>query len=240
MGAIAKAMQDVRQRIATAAASARRAPDSVHLLAVSKTFPASAVIEAYRAGQTAFGESYVQEALAKIAEVKAVLGSQAGLEWHFIGPIQSNKTRSIAEHFDWVHSVDRLKIAERLAATRPAGRPPLNVCLQVNIGGEASKGGVAPHEAIALARRIAALPGLRLRGLMTIPRPTPDVAGQRAQFRQLRELFDQARAGGLALDTLSMGMSDDLEAAIMEGATWVRVGSAIFGARTRKTTEGKT
>lgn len=260
MGAIAKAMQDVRQRIAAAVATAQRAPDSVRLLAVSKTFPAAAVIEAHQAGQTAFGESYVQEAVAKIAEVHALLASgiepdasnhSAGiaspsgpllrpLEWHFIGPIQSNKTRPIAEQFDWVHSVDRLKIAERLAAARPAGRPPLNVCLQVNIGDEASKGGVAPDEAIALAHQIAALPGLRLRGLMAIPRPTADVTEQRAQFRQLRELFDRARAEGLALDTLSMGMSDDLEAAIMEGSTLVRVGSAIFGARARKTTEGKT
>ncbi|TCS72173.1 hypothetical protein EDC61_10688 [Sulfuritortus calidifontis] len=240
MGAIAKAMQDVRQRIAAAVATAQRAPDSVRLLAVSKTFPAAAVIEAHQAGQTAFGESYVQEAVAKIAEVSAALGAHTALEWHFIGPIQSNKTRPIAEQFDWVHSVDRLKIAERLAAARPAGRPPLNVCLQVNIGDEASKGGVAPDEAIALAHRIAALPGLWLRGLMAIPRPTTDVAEQRAQFRQLRELFDRARAEGLALDTLSMGMSDDLEAAIMEGSTLVRVGSAIFGARAKKTTEGKT
>ncbi len=236
MGAIAKALQDVRRRIATAASAARRAPDSVHLLAVSKTFPASAVIEAHAAGQTAFGESYVQEALEKIAEVQALLGAADSLEWHFIGPIQSNKTRPIAERFAWVHSVDRLKIAERLAAARPAGRPALNVCIQVNIGDEASKGGVAPAGAIDLAQRVAALPGLKLRGLMTIPRPCDDLAEQRAQFRQLRELFDRARAAGLALDNLSMGMSDDLEAAIMEGATLVRVGSAIFGARKTKET----
>jgi pyridoxal phosphate enzyme (YggS family) len=236
MGAIAKAMQDVRQRIAAAAAAAQRTPDSVRLLAVSKTFPAAAVIEAYRTGQTAFGESYVQEAVEKIAEVHALLGAADALEWHFIGPIQSNKTRPIAERFDWVHSVDRLKIAERLAAARPTGRPPLNICLQVNIGGEVSKGGAAPNEAIALAREIAALPGLRLRGLMAIPRPTTDIAEQRAQFRQLRELFDQAKSQGLDVDTLSMGMSDDLEAAIMEGATLVRVGSAIFGARKKKET----
>ncbi|NWG86093.1 MAG: YggS family pyridoxal phosphate-dependent enzyme [Hydrogenophilaceae bacterium] len=257
MGAIAKAMQDVHRRIAAAVSAAQRLPDSVHLLAVSKTFPAAAVIEAYRAGQTAFGESYVQEAVEKIAEVHALLASgiepatnnhSAGvaspsgpllrpLEWHFIGPIQSNKTRPIAEQFDWVHSVDRLKIAERLAQARPAGRPPLNVCVQVNIGDEQSKGGVPPSEALSLARQIAALPGLKLRGFMTIPRPTDDVAGQRAQFRQLHELFDRARAEGLAVDTLSMGMSDDLEAAIMEGATIVRIGSAIFGAR-GKTKEG--
>lgn len=226
MGAIAKAMQDVRLRITAATASARRTSDSVCLLAVSKTFPAEAVREAHAASQRAFGESYVQEAVEKIA-----LLADLPLEWHFVGPIQSNKTRPIAEHFAWVHSIDRLKIAERLSAARPDDMPPLNVCLQINIGDEASKGGTAPHEAIALARQIAALPKLKLRGFMTIPRPTEDAAEQRAQFRQLRELFERARAEGLDIDTLSMGMSDDLEAAIMEGATIVRVGSAIFGAR---------
>ena len=228
MGAIAKAMQDVRLRIADATVSARRASDSVRLLAVSKTFPAEAVREAHASGQTAFGESYVQEAVEKIA-----LLDDLPLEWHFIGPIQSNKTRPIAEHFAWVHSVDRLKIAERLSAARPGAMPPLNLCLQINIGDEASKGGAAPHEAIALARQIAGLPRLKLRGFMAIPRPTEDAAQQCAQFRQLRELFDKARAEGLDIDTLSMGMSDDLEAAIMEGATIVRVGSAIFGARNK-------
>ncbi len=234
MGAIAEALQDIHRRIDDALAAAGRPATATRLLAVSKTFPAEAIRAAHAAGQTAFGESYVQEALAKIAQL-----AEHELEWHFIGPIQSNKTRPIAEHFAWVHSVDRFKIAERLSAARPAELPPLNVCLQVNIGGEASKGGAMPAEAIALAARIAALPGLKLRGFMTIPRPTEDRAAQRAQFRQLRVLFEQARAAGLAIDTLSMGMSDDLEAAIMEGATIVRVGSAIFGARSKTTTEGQ-
>lgn len=228
MGGIEEALQDTRRRIATALAVAGRAAPDVRLLAVSKTFPAAAVRAAHAAGQTAFGESYVQEALNKIEQL-----AELDLEWHFIGPIQSNKTRLIAEHFDWVHSVDRLKIAERLSSARPNTLPPLNVCVQVNIGDETSKGGVAPGQAIALARQVAALPGLKLRGFMAIPRPSQALAEQRAQFRQLRELFEQAQATGLGLDTLSMGMSDDLEAAIMEGATIVRVGSAIFGARSK-------
>ncbi len=235
MGAIAEALQDIHRRIDDALAASGRPATAAHLLAVSKTFPAEAIRAAHAAGQTAFGESYVQEALTKIAQL-----ADLELEWHFIGPIQSNKTRPIAEHFAWAHSVDRLKIAERLSAARPPGLPPLNVCLQVNIGGEASKGGAMPAEAIALAAQVAALPGLKLRGFMTIPRPTEEFEAQRAQFRQLRVLFDQARAAGLAVDTLSMGMSDDLEAAIMEGATIVRVGSAIFGARRTTTTEGQT
>jgi len=202
----------------------------VSLLAVSKTFGPDSVREAHAAGQTAFGENYVQEALAKI---EALAELRAQLQWHFIGPLQSNKTRPVAEAFDWVHSVDRLKIAERLAAQRPAGLPALNVCLQVNVSGEASKGGVAPAELPALAAAVAALaPGqLRLRGLMSIPEPTDDVRQQRAAHRQLRELLEALRQQGLVLDTLSMGMSADLEAAIAEGSTIVRIGTAIFGAR---------
>lgn len=229
MGGIAAAMQAVRRRIASACAVAGRPPDAVRLLAVSKTFPPEAVREAWACGQTAFGESYVQEALAKQAAL-----ADLALEWHFIGPIQSNKTRAIAGHFDWVHGIDRLKIAERLSAARPDDLPPLNCCVQVNVGGEASKAGVAPAEAVPLARQVAGLPRLRLRGFMTIPRPCADPAGQRDQFRQLRLVFEAARSAGLDVDTLSMGMSEDLESAILEGATVVRIGSAIFGARERK------
>ncbi len=230
MGNIAAALQAVHRRMAAALAEAGRAPEAARLLAVSKTFPAEAVREAWAAGQRAFGESYVQEALAKIEAL-----ADLAIEWHFIGPVQSNKTRALAERFAWVHGVDRMKIAERLAAARPAGLPPLDVCVQVNIGGEASKGGVEPGAALALAREVARLPGLRLRGFMAIPPPTADFAAQRAQFAELRRLFEQARAAGLDVDTLSMGMSDDLEAAILEGATLVRVGSAIFGARSKTT-----
>jgi pyridoxal phosphate enzyme (YggS family) len=202
----------------------------VSLLAVSKTFGPDSVREAHAAGQTAFGENYVQEALAKI---EALAELRAQLQWHFIGPLQSNKTRPVAEAFDWVHSVDRLKIAERLAAQRPAGLPPLNICLQVNVSGEASKGGVAPAELPALAAAVAALAPeqLRLRGLMSIPEPTDDARQQRAAHRQLRELLEALCQQGLVLDTLSMGMSADLEAAIAEGSTIVRIGTAIFGAR---------
>lgn len=224
MGAIAAGLQVCRARIARACAEAGRAPDSVRLLAVSKTFPAEAVRAAWQAGQTAFGESYLQEALAKLDEL-----ADLPIEWHFIGPIQSNKTRPIAERFAWVHGVDRLKIAERLAEARPAGLPDLNVCIQVNVSGEASKHGVAPAQALALAGAVAGLPRLCLRGFMAIPRETDDAAEQRAQFARLRGLFEQA--GDLGLDTLSMGMSGDLEAAVLEGATIVRVGSAIFGKR---------
>ena len=219
-------LQAVRQRIAQACAQAGRAPATVHLLAVSKTWPVAALQEAAAAGQQAFGESYVQEALPKIAALAPL-----GLEWHFIGPLQSNKTRQVAEHFAWVHSVERLKIAERLSAQRPAALPPLNVCVEVNVSGEESKGGCAPDEAPALCRAVAALPGLRLRGLMAIPEPTADASLARRRFAALRELRDAINADGLALDTLSMGMSHDLEAAIMEGATLVRVGTAIFGER---------
>ena len=228
MGSIGNNLQEVKRRIDAACVAARRPANSVTLLAVSKTKPESAVREALAAGQHAFGENYVQEGLAKIA---ALADLRAQIEWHLVGPLQSNKTRLVAEAFDWVHSVDRLKIAERLAAQRPAGLPPLNVCLQINISGEASKSGLAAQELPAVAVAVAALPGLRLRGLMAIPEPTGDPAAQRGPHRALRELFEDLRAQGLALDTLSMGMSDDLEAAIAEGSTLVRVGSAVFGAR---------
>lgn len=218
----------VQQRIDRAAQLASREPRSVALLAVSKTFPADDVRAVHAAGQRAFGENYVQEAVAKI---EALADLRASLEWHFIGPLQSNKTRPVAENFDWVHSVDRLKIAQRLAEQRPAHLPPLNVCLQVNVSGEATKAGVTPAEAAGIAQAIAALPQLRLRGLMSIPEPAGTVEAQRVPHRQLRELFEQLCAGGLELDTLSMGMSADLEAAVLEGATLVRVGTAIFGAR---------
>jgi hypothetical protein len=228
MPELAHNLAAVSQRIALAAQLADRAPDSVALLAVSKTFPAEDVRAVHAAGQRAFGENYVQEALTKI---EALADLRASLEWHFIGPLQSNKTRPVAENFDWVHSVDRLKIAQRLAEQRPANLPPLNVCLQVNVSGEATKAGVAPADAAQVAHAIAALPQLRLRGLMAIPEPAGGVEEQRAPHRQLRELFDKLRADGLELDTLSMGMSSDLEAAVLEGATIVRVGTAIFGKR---------
>jgi pyridoxal phosphate enzyme (YggS family) len=227
MASIAVKLQQVRQRIAAACAAAQRPVQSVTLLAVSKTFGPDAVREAHGAGQCAFGENYVQEALAKL---DALAGLQP-LEWHLIGPLQSNKTREVAAAFDWVHSVDRIKVAERLSAQRPAGLPPLQVCLQVNVSGEASKSGVAPRDLEALARAVAALPSLRLRGLMSIPEPVAGFESQRVPHRLLRTLFEQLRQQGLALDTLSMGMSADLEAAIAEGATIVRVGSAIFGDR---------
>lgn len=225
---LAQPLEAVHRRIEQAARDARRDPGSVRLLAVSKTFPADDVRAAHAAGQRAFGENYVQEALDKI---EALADLRADLEWHFIGPLQSNKTRPVAEQFDWVHSVDRLKIAQRLAEQRPAHLPPLSVCLQVNVSGEATKAGIAPSEVTELAHAVAALPSLRLRGLMSIPEPAADLTTQRAPHRLLRALFDQLRADGLALDTLSMGMSGDLEAAVLEGATIVRIGTAIFGAR---------
>ena len=228
MASIAVKLQQVRERIAVACAAAQRPVQSVTLLAVSKTFGADAVREAHAAGQSAFGENYVQEALVKIA---ALAGLRPALEWHLIGPLQSNKTREVALAFDWVHSIDRLKVAERLSVQRPLHLPPLQVCLQVNVSGEASKSGVAPAELAPLAQAVAALPNLRLRGLMSIPESATDIAAQRAPHRVLRQLFDALRREGLALDTLSMGMSADLEAAIAEGSTLVRVGSAIFGAR---------
>ncbi len=223
MSTIAKNIAKVRTRIREAAQACGRDPESVGLLAVSKTKPAAAVREAHACGQRDFGENYLQEALNKQAEL-----SDLALTWHFIGPIQSNKTRPIAEHFAWVHSVDRLKIAQRLSEQRPAHLPPLNICLQVNVSGEASKSGCAPEELPALALAVSQLPNLRLRGLMTIPEPTRDVAQQHAACARLRQLRDDLN---LELDVLSMGMSDDLEAAIAEGATWVRIGTALFGAR---------
>jgi len=226
MTTIAANLQAVRNRIAAACVAAGRPVAEVALLTVSKTWPAAAVREAAAAGQRAFGESYVQEAVPKLAALRDL-----ALEWHFIGPLQGNKTKLVAENFAWVHSVERLKIAERLSAQRPAGLPPLNVCLQVNVSGEASKSGCAPDETPELARAVVQLPNLRLRGLMAIPEPSENSALARRRFASLRELRDSLNEAGLALDTLSMGMSHDLEAAIMEGATIVRVGTAIFGER---------
>ncbi len=234
MTTISSNLQAVRARIAAAARRYGRDPGEIALLAVSKTWPASDVRDAAAAGQRAFGENYVQEGVDKISALSALSATLAGgLEWHFIGPLQSNKTRLVAEHFDWVHSLDRLKIAQRLAEQRPASLPPLSVCLQINVSGEATKSGVALADAAALASAIAELPRLRLRGLMAIPEMTDDFAAQRLPFRRLRELYEQLCADGLTLDTLSMGMSHDLEAAVAEGATLVRVGTAIFGQRVK-------
>ena len=226
MTSIAANLQAVRARIAAACIAAGRQAESVQLLAVSKTWPAARVREAAAAGQRSFGENYVQEGADKATEL-----ADLGLEWHFIGPLQSNKTRQVAESFAWMHSIDRLKIAERLAAQRPPGLPPLQFCVQVNVSGEASKSGCTPEEAVALAHAAAMLPNLCLRGLMAIPEPTDDDRLLRSRFALLRQLRDRLNAEGLSLDTLSMGMSEDLEAAIMEGATMVRIGTAIFGKR---------
>ena len=228
MTTISAKLQAVIARIDEAARKFGRNPDEITLLAVSKTWPASAVRQAAAAGQHLFGENYVQEGVDKATELAAL-----GLQWHFIGPLQSNKTRAVAEVFDWVHSVDRLKIAQRLSEQRPESLPPLQLCLQVNISGEASKSGVAVGEAGLLARQVASLPRVKLRGLMAIPAPTDDFSQQRQAFAQLREVFGQLNRDGLALDTLSIGMSHDLEAAIAEGASMVRVGSAIFGERSK-------
>ncbi len=228
MATISSNIQQVHDRIAAACAAAQRPVQSVTLLNVSKTYGPEAVREAFGAGERRFGENYVQEGLDKIA----ALGDLRPLiEWHLIGPLQSNKTRAVAEHFDWVHAVDRLKIAQRLSEQRPEGLPPLQLCLQVNISGEASKSGLAPAEVPALAEAVARLPRLRLRGLMSIPEPAHEPAAQRRPHRALRELMAGLQAAGLPLDTLSMGMTADLEAAVLEGATLVRVGSAIFGHR---------
>jgi len=227
MTTIASTLQAVNARIAKAAADADRQAGEITLLAVSKTMPIAAIRAAHSAGQADFGENYVQEALEKI---RATTGLKP-IAWHFIGPIQSNKTKLIAENFSWVHSVDRQKIAERLSRDRPESLPPLQICLQVNVSGEDSKSGVTPDQVSSLAVAIARLPRLKLRGLMAIPEPTTDTGLQRSRFRQLRELLDQLKQKGLELDTLSMGMSHDLEAAISEGATIVRVGTAIFGER---------
>jgi uncharacterized pyridoxal phosphate-containing UPF0001 family protein len=263
MTTIAANLQAVRQRITRAAQNAGRSPSAIALIAVSKTWSAACIAEAYACGQCAFGESYAQEALEKIERLaqlrlewpvdsdhheihraqddvpgpsSGVASPPAGpllrpLEWHFIGPIQSNKTRALAERFQWVHSVARGKIAQRLNDARPEALPALNVCIQVNVSGEASKSGVQPGEELALARAIVALPRLKLRGLMAVPEPTPDVKLERQRFALLREIKNGLGAAGFALDTLSMGMSDDLESAILEGATMVRVGTAIFGPR---------
>lgn len=228
MTTISAKLQAVIARIDEAARQSGHAANGVTLLAVSKTWPAAAVREAAAAGQRAFGENYVQEGVDKATELAAL-----ELQWHFIGPLQSNKTRAVAETFDWVHTVDRLKIAQRLSEQRPATLPPLQVCLQVNISGEASKSGVAVGEVGLLARQVAQLPHLELRGLMAIPAPSDDFSQQRQAFARLREVFEQLQREGLALDTLSIGMSGDLEAAIAEGATIVRVGSAIFGERNK-------
>lgn len=221
-------LQRVNSRIAQTCSALGRPRQGITLLAVSKTFPATAVREACTLGQTLFGENYVQEALDKI---DALADLRAQLQWHLIGPLQSNKTRVVAEQFDWVQSVDRLKIAQRLSEQRPAHMPPLQICLQVNTSGEASKSGVAPAELPALAHAVAALPRLQLRGLMALPAPTGDADAQRRAHGTLKALFEQLKAQGLALDTLSMGMSADLETAIAEGSTMVRVGTAIFGQR---------
>ncbi len=224
-------LQGVRQRIRNAVEAAQRAPESVTLIAVSKTFPAAAVVDAMRAGQQAFGENYVQEAVEKMAAVEALGAGRP--TWHFIGPIQSNKTRVIATHFDWVHGVDRLKIAERLSAQRDGSRGDLNVLIEVNLDGEASKSGVAPDEVPAFARAVAALPRLALRGLMAVPAARVDTGEQHAVFARLRVLAEALTSAGLPCEHLSMGMSGDFEAAIAEGATMVRIGSAIFGARAK-------
>jgi len=232
MNLISDNLQAVRQRIDRACAASHRRPESVTLLAVSKNFDAVSVQHAVAAGLTDFGENYLQEGLAKIAALPRL-----NLRWHFIGPIQSNKTRSLAEQFDWVHSVDRLKIAQRLSEQRPSELPALNVCVQVNISGEASKSGCAPDEVVALCQAVAALPRLRLRGLMAIPAPIAPDGDARAPFRALRELFEHVRGvtgSASGFDTLSAGMSDDLEAAIAEGSTMVRIGTAIFGSRTTR------
>lgn len=224
-------LQAVLGRIASAARAAGRDPTSVSLVAVSKTFPVDAVTAVHAAGQVAFGENYVQEAIDKIETLRPQRGE---LEWHFIGPLQSNKTRAVAEQFDWVQSVDRLKVAQRLSEQRPPDLTPLNVLLQVNISGEGSKSGVAPGDVESLARAVGQLPRLKLRGLMAIPEPEADAALQRAPLAAMRALFDRLRAAGFDIDTLSMGMSADLEPAVLEGTTMVRIGTAIFGERERK------
>lgn len=227
MTMIADNLQRVRDRIEAACAQAGRSPADVVLLAVSKTFGTDAVRQAFAAGQKAFGENYIQEGVDKI---KTLAGLD--IEWHCIGPIQSNKTRLVAEHFDWAHSVDRLKIAQRLSEQRPAGLAPLQICIQVNVDGGTTKAGVAPADALSLAKDIAKLPGLHLRGLMSIPEPAADFAAACVVHRKAKALWDALNAEGLQLDTLSMGMTADLEAAIHSGSTMVRVGTAVFGGRT--------
>ncbi|MDE2076241.1 MAG: YggS family pyridoxal phosphate-dependent enzyme [Burkholderiales bacterium] len=228
MATIANNLQLVRNRISQACLKVHRPESSVTLLAVSKTFPAENVREAFNAGQKLFGENYVQEALEKIAALSDI---RDRIEWHLIGPLQSNKTRPVAEAFDWVHTVDRLKVAQRLSEQRPPHLPPLQVCVQVNTSGEDSKSGCDPDASLALAQAVAQLPRLTLRGIMALPAPSPDPAVQHAALQQVRRLFEQWQAAGLDVDTVSMGMSNDLEAAVEEGATLVRIGTAIFGQR---------
>ncbi len=227
---MANALSAVRDRIAAAEARFARPPGSVALLAVAKTKPASLIREAWEAGQRQFAENFVQEAVTKLDELSRLSGP-GGIEWHFIGAIQSNKSRTVAERFDWVHTVDRLRIARRLSDQRPAWLPPLNICIQVNVSAETSKSGVPIPETPELASAVAELPRLRLRGLMAIPQPSSELEEQRAALRPLVETYDSLRGGGLPLDTLSMGMTGDLEAAIAEGATMVRIGTAVFGPR---------
>jgi len=226
MTSITQNLQAVQHAIAQAARAAERDPQEIKLLAVSKSFPASAILEAYEAGQRLFGENYVQEALPKIEEL-----SDLPIQWHFIGPIQSNKTRAIARNFSWVHSVDNLKIAERLSAQRPDNLPPLNVCIQINTSGELSKSGVGMGQVAGLAHAIAQLPRIKLRGLMSIPAFAANLEMQHIPFSKLREIKDSLNTQGLTLDTLSMGMTNDLHAAVLEGSTMVRVGTGIFGER---------
>ena len=228
MTTIADKLQQVRTRIDAACKACGRDPTSVRLLAVSKTFPEAALRAAHAAGQSAFGENYVQEGVAKI---QALADLRSAIEWHCIGPLQSNKTRVVAEQFDWVHSIDRLKIAQRLSEQRPAGMAPLQLCLQVNVDGGANKSGVTPSEALALARQVVELPNVRLRGLMAIPEPAESFEAQRALFLRATALYEELRAAGMPLDVLSLGMSADLEAAVAAGSTMVRVGTAIFGGR---------
>ena len=230
MTSLQEKLHIVQQRIASQCVASGRDPQSVQLLAVSKTFALSAVLEAHQAGQTYFGENYIQEGVEKITACRA-RPDCGDLVWHCIGPIQSNKTRLVATHFDWVHTVDRLKIAQRLSEQRPPGMPPLQICIQVNIDGGVNKAGIAPAEVLELGRQVAALPRLRLRGLMTIPEPAADYADALAVHQSAKDLWDRLRAAGLEMDTLSMGMSADLEAALAAGSTMVRVGSALFGSR---------
>lgn len=222
-------LRALERRVQLARAQTTDAAPEVQILAVSKGVPAARLRQTFACGQTAFGENYVQEAMSKIEALHDL-----PIEWHFIGPIQANKTRTIAEHFSWVHSVDRLRVAERLSQQRPHNLPSLQVCIQVNIDREASKSGVLPEDVSALAHAVALLPGLRLRGLMAIPQPSEDRAKQEASFRAVRQLMQTLNQQGLQLDTLSMGMSGDLEAAITQGATWVRIGTALFGERTKR------
>lgn len=228
MTMISDNLQGVRARITAACTAVGRPADAVNLLAVSKTFGPDAVAEAFAAGQRAFGENYIQEAVEKMAALR-----ELPIEWHCIGPVQSNKTRLVAENFQWIHTVDRLKIAQRLSDQRPADMPPLQICLQVNVDGGANKSGAPPHDVADLALAVATLPRLRLRGLMCIPEPAPDFVATRALFMRAKALFDALNAHNMGLDTLSMGMSADMEAAIHAGSTMVRVGTAIFGGRPR-------